>query len=250
MTFFPETAGGTPRWIFFNRDEQRTRGRAEPPRLFNGRGGDYLMPVDPDSGGSWMGVHSNGFFLALINNYPGDQIIRDPGMRSRGLLIRDLLESGRPPLHPDIERQIRNHEYAPFFLVLLGQRLTRAWEWDGSMITTLDVPGDRPGIISSSGIEHGRITAQRKEQFQRFLGEAGGAGPQWDPKKFADFHRRTSSRRPDEAICMSRSDAHTVSISEICLDQNEALLHYYPDPPFTDPLSYGVAVQASSHPQN
>lgn len=253
MTFFPEIGEmqrGDSRWIFFNRDEQRTRGRAEPPKQFSGRNGSYLMPVDPDSGGSWMGVHSSGFFIGLVNNYPGDKIIRNPSMRSRGLLIRDLLDAGKIPDNQELERMLEEQKYAPFYLAALTSTITRAWEWDLQKLRTLDIPPSRPGMISSSGVEHRRISTRREEMFHKFLAEEEAESPPWNPGRFAGFHRRKSDELPGEAPCMSRSDAHTVSISEISLSSGELRLHYYPDPPFTDPLNYRVSVQASSGQQN
>jgi uncharacterized protein with NRDE domain len=69
-----------------NREEAYVRG-GEPPKLL-------LGPVpavggrDPVGGGTWLGVNALGLFVALTNR-PKEQ--RRGPLRSRGLLVRDLL---------------------------------------------------------------------------------------------------------------------------------------------------------------
>jgi hypothetical protein len=104
------------RWVLFNRDELRTRPKALPPRSFSGAHGNYLMPVDPQGGGSWMGLHDAGFFVCLLNYYPNDEIILGPSFRSRGLLIRDILEAGVFPDGGYLDSRMKDAQYAPFYL--------------------------------------------------------------------------------------------------------------------------------------
>lgn len=240
------------RRIFFNRDELLSRAPARAPAQFRGRGGVYLMPVDPDSGGSWMGLHSAGFFVCLLNNYPPASRTKPatsptssitpitpasppsppspitPGLRSRGLLIRDILEMGRLP---DIELLRTGLDcYKPFFLAFLSREESRIWEWDGIVFRPVSsgagssgAGSSGAGMLSSSSFEPERVLAARRRCFEGLPGHSAAA--------LRRFHRHRG-RRPDEGVLMRRSDACTVSISEICLDREGGSIRYYGAAPF------------------
>jgi len=58
--------------VFFNRDEKKTRSRAEPPgERFDANGVRYLSPLDPESGGTWMLVNERGLVVCLLNRCSG-----------------------------------------------------------------------------------------------------------------------------------------------------------------------------------
>jgi uncharacterized protein with NRDE domain len=71
-----------------NREEHYTRG-GEPPRLLDGPV-DAVAGIDPVAGGSWLGVNAHGVLVAVTNR-PKSEPPAQP--RSRGLLLRDLLNS-------------------------------------------------------------------------------------------------------------------------------------------------------------
>lgn len=240
LSYLPEVTAGAgdgagardgARRIFFNRDELFSRAPARAPARFRGRGGVYLMPVDPDSGGSWMGLHSAGFFVCLLNNYPPASKAKPaasptssitPGLRSRGLLIRDILEMGRLP---DIELLRAGLDcYNPFFLAFLSREESRIWEWDGIVFRPVSSAGSKgAGMLSSSSFEPERVLAARRRCFEGLPGHSAAA--------LRRFHRHRG-RRPDEGVLMRRSDACTVSISEICLDREGGSIRYYGAAPF------------------
>ena len=79
--------------VFCNRDERRSRGPAHAPSIVESGGIRQIYPVDPEGGGSWVGVNEYGVSLCLLNHYPAN--FRDPGETgiSRGLLLIALLEA-------------------------------------------------------------------------------------------------------------------------------------------------------------
>lgn len=72
-----------------NRDEFFARPAAQPARVVPGDGRPaFVAPKDLEAGGTWMGLNSNGLFVGLTNR---PVAVRDPGARSRGLLVVDAL---------------------------------------------------------------------------------------------------------------------------------------------------------------
>ena len=77
-----------PLVIATNRDEAYGRPSA-PPRWHDGEPA-VLAPLDQRAGGTWMGANGRGLWIGLTNRRAGTN---DPGLRSRGLLCRDLLRA-------------------------------------------------------------------------------------------------------------------------------------------------------------
>lgn len=78
-----------PLLIAANREEFYARKATAPERV-----GEYVAGRDLTSGGTWLGVTTRGFFVGLTNQraWNGSK----PGVRSRGEVVRDALESGTP----------------------------------------------------------------------------------------------------------------------------------------------------------
>ena len=220
LSYLPE---GSLRWIFFNRDESRQKARTGAPALFRTAKGNYFMPLDPESGGSWMGLHSAGFFICLLNNYPGDQNIHGPEYRSRGLLIRDILNLGVFPNAALLQEALARHSYAPFFLATFSWSRTGLWEWDGQGFRELPAAAGA-GMLTSSAFQHERISARRGLRFQALRRHTKAT--------LRRFHRNRGGGCREEGILMSREEACTLSISEVCLRGRSASIRYYASEPF------------------
>jgi hypothetical protein len=70
-----------------NREEAYARPGTPPQRVANGV--RFLAGLDPQAGGTWLGVNAHGVLVAVTNR-PKSQVPARP--RSRGLLVRDLLQ--------------------------------------------------------------------------------------------------------------------------------------------------------------
>ena len=91
-----------------NREEYYQRG-GEPPRLLDGAVRS-VAGVDPVAGGTWFGVNARGVLVAVTNRAKSETPARP---RSRGLLVRELLEC--PSAAAAVERAVRaleQNEYA------------------------------------------------------------------------------------------------------------------------------------------
>jgi hypothetical protein len=73
--------------IAANRDESLSR-PAVPPHRWEGR--EWLAPKDLEAGGTWLGLNGQGLFVGVTNRAGAP---RQPGKRSRGLLVTDALSA-------------------------------------------------------------------------------------------------------------------------------------------------------------
>jgi uncharacterized protein with NRDE domain len=106
-----------------NRDEFFKR-PAAPPALFvpaDGRPA-FVSPQDLEAGGTWMGLNSLGLFVGLTNR---PMAVRDPAVRSRGLLVIDALRRDSATAAEEHVRGSRER-YAPFNLLAADGRETWA----------------------------------------------------------------------------------------------------------------------------
>jgi uncharacterized protein with NRDE domain len=222
ITYTPslQHAGKAERWIFFNRDERRSRAEAHAPKIFTGKGGRYISPIDPEGGGTWLGLHDKGWFISLLNYYPEDQLIYGPQFRSRGLLVKDILDRGRTPEEKEMKKIVQDNSYPPFSLYILWKDRSVLYQWD-QLSLTVNLEG--VGFLTSSGFQNSRIYPLREAQFLGLQSR--------EEKVLRSFHRRKHPRG-DEGIWMERPDACTRSITEILLGPNSGELLYYPTPPF------------------
>ncbi|HEV3443870.1 MAG TPA: NRDE family protein [Gemmataceae bacterium] len=86
LALFFRAVEDAPLVVGANREELYTRG-GEPPRILDGPC-PAVAGVDPQAGGTWLGINAHGVLVAVTNR-PKSQIPPQP--RSRGLLVRDLL---------------------------------------------------------------------------------------------------------------------------------------------------------------
>ena len=74
-----ESGGGKSFRMMMNRDESRTRSIARPPRLRRCGRHQAIMPIDPDSSGTWIAANDAGLVAMLLNVNAG----RDEGGEER-----------------------------------------------------------------------------------------------------------------------------------------------------------------------
>lgn len=86
LALFYRVVEDAPLVVGANREEAYARG-GEPPQLLDGP-----VPAvggrDPVAGGTWLGVNAHGVLVAVTNRRGASP---QPSQRSRGLLVRDLL---------------------------------------------------------------------------------------------------------------------------------------------------------------
>ncbi len=130
-----------PLAVAANRDELYARAAAPPgvlatePRIVGGR--------DLTKGGTWLGVTAQGFFVAVTNQRSWAAV--EPGRRSRGELVLDLLRTASPAATIAELERIDARAYAPFDL-LFGDAgsLHVAYARDGRAAVAVEPLG--PGV--------------------------------------------------------------------------------------------------------
>jgi len=112
-----------------NRDESHQRPPATPPQLR--RCGDLhaLMPIDPVSGGTWVGVNEAGLVMTLMNIYPvpfdREAFLANAGRYlSRGTIVPLLLECETLARAAEQAASLESRRY-PAFRLLIADRHRR-----------------------------------------------------------------------------------------------------------------------------
>ena len=187
---------GSGHGVFFNRDEKKTRGPAEPP-VWRAEG--FLAPRDLDGGGAWLTVNRQGLILGLLNRWSDSTT---PSLRSRGLLVWELAAL------PDVASLAGSLEdrplacHAPFTLVALDEREEARWDWDGRLLKRSVAVAP----VTSSSWRPEDVIPARERAFARL--ERRG-----DPVELERYH---SGGRPTPFnVRMLRPDAQTWSRSRI-----------------------------------
>ncbi|WP_435073346.1 NRDE family protein [Halorubrum sp. HHNYT27] len=153
--------GDAPVALAANRDEALDR-PAEPPTV-RGDDGRYVAPRDAEAGGTWIGLSDSGLAVAITNRWlDADR----EGDRSRGLLVRDCLESDSAEAAVrSVERDLETRSYDGFNLVLADDDAAFLLSYDGGLaVTRLDpgvhVVGNVGGVVN--GVERFAIPERRR----------------------------------------------------------------------------------------
>ena len=223
LSFMPVEGGFH---LLMNRDEQRSRTTALPPRLHPCGNLRAIYPSE-QGGGTWIGVNESGLCAALLNWYSKPSLTDRPAF-SRGLIIPTLLAAGNRKEAVSLLQSLPLDHLEPFrlFLFHAGERGITSLSSDSVTLEELDLPWERSHWFSSGydEPEAGRIrgmTAKRAES-------------QSDPGTLEWLRRLHCSHYPEEgpfSICMHRDDACSVSMTEISfLNQRVALTYHEGSP--------------------
>ena len=209
--------------LFFNRDEQRTRPPALPPRLETVEGVRAVLPRDGQEHGTWIGANEHGLVVCLLNLYEADYAPTVP--RSRGHLVHELVSSTDLG---ELERRVEAHDLVAYRgFTLLGFDVADdasacarvAIRWDGDSASSVRDASLAPPLISS-GFDLPGVRASRLETWSTMVGDA----PSVDALE--RFH--ASRGRADGAydVAMSRADACTVSYTRVRVTADSVSMRY------------------------
>ena len=118
-----------------NRDEQRSRPGALPPRLTRHERLDVLAPVDPLGGGTWIAASSAGLVFVLLNEYSPAASADRAGLRSRGLVIPTLVGSESLGAVQERASNLDPESFLPFRLLVIDRHHLVEVVADGRTLT-------------------------------------------------------------------------------------------------------------------
>lgn len=207
--------------LLFNRDEQRARSTAIAPYqqiIDNIR---VIMPIDPAGNGSWISVNEFGLSLCLLNYYQGHKC-SNTRLKSRGQLLKLL--SPLPSIS-DVRTYLQQTDltqFPPFTLVsfcrydALYQPVTThlIFFWNGLDLSfpNLDCP------ISSSSVDSDNVMQLRRQQHRNITDVS--------TENLLAYHRSHYPIKGHQSVCMHRSDAKTVSFSQIAVNATTITFSY------------------------
>jgi hypothetical protein len=229
---FPRGEPGRPLLrLACNRDELRTRPAAWPPEVHDCGLRRAAYPIDPASGGTWIGVNDAGLILTLlnVNPRPADELraAATRPLASRGGLVPALLACTTSAEAAERSARFAAANYPPFRLVGLDARSCFDAYSDGDELRIRQASvGDEPLFFTSSGLGDALVEAPRRALFVEMFAPGGDRIAQQTA-----FHRQRWPDRPHLSVCMSRDEARTVSYTCVEVWPNRVALTYHPDAP-------------------
>ena len=204
--------------LLFNRDERRLRPLAYPPAWHPAGGGRAVWPVDAASGGTWIAASDHGLAFALLN---ADGPRTGPGSPSRGTLIPAVAGAASLAELETRWRAIDTTGFAPFRLVAASMREIAVFA-RGCLEPSIMQVG-RGDVFSSSSLGDGLVEGPRRGVLLQLLREASDP---WQAQ--TRFHHHAWPDRRHLSVMMSRTEACTVSCTEIILAPGKVTMHYRP----------------------
>jgi hypothetical protein len=201
--------------LAMNRDELLTRPPALPPRLVRVGDRSAIMPIDPQSGGTWIAVNDAGLALTVLNVNPAPPPAACGFAHSRGEIIQRLLHCDNLQHAWSLAEQIDRDSFPPFRLVIADTAQCVVLSPDDTDV--FDV-ADLPLMFTSSGLGDALVEPPRRRLFLDALPRT--------PAAQDEFHRHRWPDRPELSVCMSRAGAATVSYTVIEIDAARVSLKY------------------------
>ena len=241
--------------LLTNRDESRRRSEAKPPHIRGVQRGEKKMiatramyPTDADAGGTWVAVNTAGVVFTLLNRNlpaptptppppvdpsataptPTDQPPAPSGRRSRGEIIPALLDC--ESADAAIERLPAFHprDFSAFRMVVADEKSIVVVRTDTLSMAHERCPlSTKPSMFTSSGLGDHLVDPPRRALFNSWF---TGDSASW-PERQDAFHRHRWEDRPELSVCMSRSDARTVSLTAVEVEPGGVGMLYHAGPP-------------------
>lgn len=207
--------------VFFNRDERKTRGRAERPRLAELGGVRYLAPRDPDGGGTWILANTCGVVVCLLNRWHEESVGLGP-VRSRGLLVSGMAGMENVPA---VEERLRGEDLTqlrPFTLAVFDLVGERGFAWDDRHLSRVELRMP----VSSSSYHFDEVDQARRTRFAEMFGRARVEG-----RDLERFHADGGAAPSAYTVRMCRADAQTMSRSRVRVGRSEVCWDYWEEQP-------------------
>lgn len=215
-----------PRWrgvrMLCNRDEQRTRPPALPPRVHDLGERFALFPVDPQGGGTWVGVNDANVVAALLNAQRTTHRTLRGTPLSRGRVVTEVLQCETLAHAMAVARALDAGAFEPFRLVVVHDGRVAVATNDGASIGCTEQALDRPLLLTSSSLGDAVVGSARQRLFDRTVVRSRDG---WAAGQTA-FHHHQWPHRPEISVRMERRDALTVSRTTVDVTQDVRVMQY------------------------
>ena len=194
-----------------NRDERLSRAAATPPREHRIGSRRAVYPVDPSSGGTWIGVNDAGLAAVLLNrnDTPSGSTPRG-GASSRGLIVPHLLGCRNLDEAWAQATALDDRLFEPFRVLLLQRGRLAVVTSRGGRLTADVSELSGPTMFTSSSLGDRLVDRPRRALFNRLLGSTRRIAVAQDV-----FHDHRWLARRDISVRMCRGGAATVSRTTI-----------------------------------
>jgi hypothetical protein len=209
--------------LLSNRDERHDRPAALPPQIEDLAGRRAIFPVDPQGGGTWVGVNDAGVAVTLLNVQKTTCAGDGRPKQSRGLVVRALLHSTSLRDAAAAVEAFDPRAFEPFQVVIVHDGRVVGARSDGAApIRITEWPLDKPLLFTSSSLGDARVLKPRQQLFERMVVRSHDG---W-LKGQARFHDHQWAARPEISVRMERDDALTVSRTTIDVTNDTRELLY------------------------
>ncbi|MCL4409175.1 MAG: NRDE family protein [Gammaproteobacteria bacterium] len=218
-----------------NRDEHLARAKAKPPRIFHGSRSNAIMPIDGESGGSWIAVNDSGFVFCLLNHTAARSLYA--GKRSRGLLIRALSDCTQWSSIDQVMQAQNLGNYNPFLVLIFCRNSAPVlYTWDQK---TLKIQSHICSPVSSSSWFPRAVPFLRRIWLKRAQRRIASLA------ELESYHLQRKPLFAAAAINMKRTNTATLSMTTVQVTNEYASVNYRaldePDKPVSAILSLRFA---------
>jgi hypothetical protein len=223
VTFVPRDTGY---YFAMNRDEKLSRVAGLPAKKHFIDGRAVLFPSEPN-GGTWVALNDTGSSFALVNWY--SVTARVPGGAiSRGEVIKSVCALNSCDLVAAELERLPLHRINPFRLITVfpAEREIVEFQWDLNRLASKARRWKAQQWISS-GLDEKTARLLRGKTFREAQLQQSTGSLDW----LRRLHRSHSSHRGAFSTCVHRSDASTVSYTEISVSTNAGRMRYCPTSP-------------------
>jgi hypothetical protein len=211
--------------VVCNRDERRTRPAALPPAVRVIGAVHAILPIDGQSGGTWIAANDAGLVLALLNRSRSAVVDAPSAARSRGGIVPLLVRHTDLSAAVDDALTLSPVEFDPFELLVVQRGAVAILTSDRCRVSVaLDVLAE-PLVRTSSSLGDALVEAPRTTLFRQLV---VACPPGQRRRAQRRFHRHCWSSHPELSVVMSRPDARTVSRTTVDIAAGRVRVRYVP----------------------
>lgn len=212
--------------LAMNRDEKLSRVKGLPPNIISVDGRTVVCPSEP-SGGTWMALNDASTAFALINWYSVKASVAINPV-SRGDVVRAVSGQVSADGASHVLAKLPLKHINPFRLigVFPAKKEIFEWRWNLKALFLSKLPWE-PQQWISSGFDEPAAQRVRSMTFNLALKQKSAGSLDW----LRRLHRSHTPACGPFSTCMHRTDAATVSYTEIVVDRRCTRLSYLPEKP-------------------